>query len=80
MGGALPRWFVDWVEAEGQAARLWVWQPLLVPGLLQTAEYARALFRAWQVADTEEEVEPLVAARWTGSGSSGGTGRRRCGR
>ena len=61
--GPYPRWFVDWVEAEGQAARLWVWQPLLVPGLLQTAEYARALFRAWQVADTEEEVELLVAAR-----------------
>ena len=61
--GPYPRWFVDWVEAEGQAARLWVWQPLLVPGLLQTAEYARPLFRAWQVADTEEEVELLVAAR-----------------
>jgi transcriptional regulator with XRE-family HTH domain len=61
--GPYPRWFVDWVEAEGQAARLWVWQPMLVPGLLQTAEYARALFRAWQVADTEEEIEQLVAAR-----------------
>jgi len=27
------------------------------------AEYARALFQAWQVADTEEEIEQLVAAR-----------------
>jgi transcriptional regulator with XRE-family HTH domain len=58
-----PRWFLDWVDAEGRASKLWIWQPVLVPGLLQTAEYARALFRAWQIADTEDEVERLVTAR-----------------
>lgn len=61
--GPYPRWFLDWVDAEGRASKLWIWQPILVPGLLQTAEYARALFRAWQMADTDEEVEQLVTAR-----------------
>jgi transcriptional regulator with XRE-family HTH domain len=43
--GAYPRWFEDWVDAEGQAAVIRWWEPLLVPGLLQTPEYSRALFR-----------------------------------
>ncbi len=44
--GPYPRWFEDWVDAEGRAAVLRGWEPLLVPGLLQTPEYARALFEA----------------------------------
>jgi hypothetical protein len=34
-----------------------------VPGLLQTPEYARALFRAWRTDDDEDKVEQLVGAR-----------------
>jgi Domain of unknown function (DUF5753) len=33
------------------------------PGILQTAEYARALFRAWRTDDDEDKVEQLVCAR-----------------
>jgi hypothetical protein len=36
---------------------------LLVPGLLQTPEYARALFRAWRTDDDQAKVEQLVLAR-----------------
>src|SRR5215472_13278908 len=36
---------------------------MLVPGLLQTADYARALFRAWQTASNDDELEDLVSAR-----------------
>jgi transcriptional regulator with XRE-family HTH domain len=61
--GPYPRWFADWVDAERCAAVLRTWEPLLVPGLLQTAEYARALFRAWQTAGDDDEVENLVTAR-----------------
>ena len=61
--GPYPRWFEDWVDAEGRAAVIRWWEPLLVPGLLQTPEYARALFRAWRTDDDEDEVEQLVAAR-----------------
>ncbi|HEY2262646.1 MAG TPA: helix-turn-helix transcriptional regulator [Streptosporangiaceae bacterium] len=61
--GPYPRWFEDWVDAEGQAAVIRWWEPLLVPGLLQTPEYARALFRAWRTDDDEDKVEQLVIAR-----------------
>lgn len=58
-----PRWFADWLTAERQASSLKSWEPLLLPGLLQTPEYARALFRAWQMAGGEDELEELVTAR-----------------
>ena len=58
-----PRWFEDWVDAEGRASVLRGWEPLLVPGLLQTPEYARVLFRAWRTDDDEDKIEQLVAAR-----------------
>jgi transcriptional regulator with XRE-family HTH domain len=61
--GRYPRWFEDWVDAEGRAAVIRWWEPLLVPGLLQTPEYARALFRAWRTDDDEDKVEQLVVAR-----------------
>jgi transcriptional regulator with XRE-family HTH domain len=62
--GPYPQWFRDWVEAEREATSLRWWEPMLIPGLLQTADYARALFPAWQSASTtEEELEELVSAR-----------------
>jgi transcriptional regulator with XRE-family HTH domain len=61
--GHYPRWFVDWVDAERRAAVLRNWEPLLVPGLLQTPEYARVLFKAWQTTEDDDEVENLVTAR-----------------
>lgn len=42
--GPVPRWFESWLDAEDAAHTLRLWQPVLVPGLLQTMEYARALF------------------------------------
>lgn len=39
------------------------WQPLLVPGLLQTPDYARALFLAWHGSDSDDQVDQLVNAR-----------------
>jgi transcriptional regulator with XRE-family HTH domain len=44
--GPYPDWFVDWVEAEKVAWTLWFWAPLLVPGMLQTEAYARAILAA----------------------------------
>jgi transcriptional regulator with XRE-family HTH domain len=61
--GPIPTWFEDWLEAERQAAMLCIWQPLLIPGLLQTADYARALFLAGQTDTSEEAIDALVAAR-----------------
>ena len=61
--GSYPRWFADWLKAERDAMLLRSWEPLLVPGLLQTPDYARTLFRAWQVAGSDDELGELVASR-----------------
>jgi transcriptional regulator with XRE-family HTH domain len=59
--GPVPSWFEDWLRAEGEAHTLRVWQPLIIPGLLQTPEYARALFVA--AGADETKAEELVALR-----------------
>jgi hypothetical protein len=61
--GAIPRWFEDWLSAEREAATLRIWQPLLVPGLLQTADYARALFVGERQSLEGDALEELVTAR-----------------
>jgi transcriptional regulator with XRE-family HTH domain len=50
-------WFGRWVEIEGQATALWSFELAVVPGLLQTEDYARAVLRAANhLADTDEMV------------------------
>jgi transcriptional regulator with XRE-family HTH domain len=61
--GGYPSWFAEWLDAERRATSLRTWQPLLVPGLLQTADYARALFQAWRSADCADQLDNLVSAR-----------------
>jgi transcriptional regulator with XRE-family HTH domain len=61
--GPVPTWFEDWLEAEGEAQSLRIWSPTLVPGLLQTADYARELFLAAQSDTSEDVIGALVAAR-----------------
>jgi transcriptional regulator with XRE-family HTH domain len=60
---AYPAWFRDWVEIEREATALMSFEPLLIPGLLQTEEYARAVLRASNPASTDGEVDRLVLAR-----------------
>ena len=40
-----PAWFHRWPEAEAEASALRWYEPLLIPGLLQTEDYARAVLR-----------------------------------
>lgn len=50
-------WFGKWPEIEDLATALWTVQPLVIPGLLQTEEYARAILKAaHHIADLEEMV------------------------
>jgi transcriptional regulator with XRE-family HTH domain len=42
----LKAWFVGWVDAERDAHLLRYWNPVLVPGIVQTPEYAYEVFRA----------------------------------
>jgi len=59
---AYPGWFHDWPDKEAAAKTLRSFEPMVVPGLLQTADYARAVFRT-RVGDTDDEIDELVAAR-----------------
>lgn len=59
---ASPRWFRGWLDVEQEAHTLHTWQPLVVPGLLQTEEYARAVIRG-EPGIAEEQVEKAVVAR-----------------
>ncbi|WP_433183199.1 helix-turn-helix domain-containing protein [Actinoallomurus sp. CA-150999] len=58
----LPEWLKQWVETEQEAQTLKNWEPLVVPGLLQTPEYARAMLRG-KPGITEDEVEGQVSTR-----------------
>lgn len=55
--------FTDTAELEPTAQRICEYAPQLVPGLLQTPEYARAIFLAGQPLLSEEEVEEKVRTR-----------------
>ncbi|MEU9891114.1 helix-turn-helix transcriptional regulator [Sphaerisporangium sp. NPDC051017] len=59
---ATPTWFRPWLELEREATVLHAWQPLVVPGLLQTEDYARAIFLG-EPRPTSDVVEEQVAAR-----------------
>jgi transcriptional regulator with XRE-family HTH domain len=60
--GGYPSWFAGWIDRERQATSLCWWEPLLVPGLLQTADYARAIL-AVEPHASEDELEEIVRAR-----------------
>ena len=60
-GGPVPSWFESWLEAERDAHMLRLWSPVLVPGLLQTAGYARALFLATGL--DEDSAQEHVSVR-----------------
>lgn len=50
-----------WEEIEGQARWLMYWELTLVPGLLQTEDYARHLFLGWR--NSAEKVKELTGRR-----------------
>ncbi|MFI1917833.1 helix-turn-helix domain-containing protein [Nocardia sp. NPDC020380] len=51
------------VGLEASAKAMTIFQPLIVPGLLQTADYARALDRTYFSADTESELDRRIELR-----------------
>lgn len=63
-------YFAEVAEMERHAETIEEWAPMLVPGLLQTAPYTRAIVRAAMPRATDEEVEAKVRAVWLGRISS----------
>lgn len=59
----LPTWFGTFVSLEGEAAIIRGYEPQYVPGLLQTADYARAILRAGLPHASAAEIEQLVQLR-----------------
>lgn len=53
----LPTAFSTYVSMENEAETIWNWEPHIVPGLLQTEDYARAVFEAWQSVVTMSPAE-----------------------
>ncbi|WP_434581785.1 helix-turn-helix domain-containing protein [Carbonactinospora thermoautotrophica] len=53
----------DYLSLESDAAWLRMYESRVVPGLLQTQDYARAIIRAGKVEATEEQIDTLVEVR-----------------
>jgi len=62
-GDTMPNWFTDLVGLEEAAARIQIWEPLYVSGLLQIEPYARAIFSHGRSEMADERVDQLVALR-----------------
>lgn len=58
-----PAFFRDAARLEVEAVELHAYETHLVMGLLQTKEYARAVFRMWRPVLDEDVIEQRVAAR-----------------
>jgi transcriptional regulator with XRE-family HTH domain len=60
---ATPGWLRAWEKIERQAKTLLWWEPLLIPGLLQTREYAQEVLRRGQPGQPDAQIEQQVQAR-----------------
>jgi transcriptional regulator with XRE-family HTH domain len=59
----MPPEFGVYVDFESRAAEIYMYHPELLPGLLQTAQYARTLYEAVIPALSPDEVERFVSVR-----------------
>jgi transcriptional regulator with XRE-family HTH domain len=60
--GAVPKWFDLFLGLESAASELATYETILVPGLLQTEDYARAVLRG-NPDLSDEEIEQAVQVR-----------------
>jgi transcriptional regulator with XRE-family HTH domain len=61
---ALSDAFLTYLEFESSALRIRTFEPLLIPGILQTRDYAVSVVRAYSPADTDDSIiQQRVEAR-----------------
>lgn len=60
---AIPEWFQLYRDLEQFASRIRYYEGEVIPGELQTADYARAVFQGGPPFDTEDEIDHQVALR-----------------
>lgn len=56
-------WFISYLETEQTATVLRTWEPLVIPGLLQTEAYARQVITGANPGRAQADIEQRVAAR-----------------
>lgn len=59
----VPKWFGPFIDVERRCTSMREWECMVVPGLLQTEEYARALGHAGRPNATDEQIEREVEVR-----------------
>jgi DNA-binding XRE family transcriptional regulator len=64
-GDLLPQWFKAYVDLESAAMVIRTYEGQLVPGLLQTEDYMRAVIGGAHLDESPEEAERRVALRMT---------------
>jgi transcriptional regulator with XRE-family HTH domain len=57
--------YQDFISLEASASAVWIYEAQLIPGLLQTEDYAQAIARASLVGESQEERDQFVQARLT---------------
>lgn len=60
---SLPAWFEAYVGFEAEATTFRDFQPLYIPGLLQTEDYARAVLQAAPAQGAPEDIDRQVGLR-----------------
>jgi transcriptional regulator with XRE-family HTH domain len=60
---AIPEGPADYLQMESAAGEIMIYQPQLIPDLLQTRDYALAIAAADPATDTDSQREQVVAAK-----------------
>jgi transcriptional regulator with XRE-family HTH domain len=63
IGAGLPKHWKNLIRMESEATAMYSYEPLCVPGLLQTGDYARAVIGAGNLDLSESVVDHLVRTR-----------------
>jgi transcriptional regulator with XRE-family HTH domain len=58
----------NFVGLEAEASSMRAWEPIVLPGLLQTEAYMRALMHSGRLSDPPEDIDRRVALRLTRQG------------
>ncbi|MFQ6193234.1 helix-turn-helix domain-containing protein [Streptomyces sp. NPDC000405] len=58
-----PAWLLPYLQLERQAAAVCDYSPVLIAGILQTHEYAEAVFRSVRPGDSESRIKQSVEDR-----------------
>ncbi|MFC8099466.1 Scr1 family TA system antitoxin-like transcriptional regulator [Streptomyces sp. NPDC057363] len=61
--GGHPRWFVPYLKLEASAAEILDYSNALVMGMLQTPDYASAVYRATRPRESADEIKRRVEGR-----------------